>query len=90
MKLNYFSCATEQEVTRTARNAFLIVDRIQDFKPAEQVAAVGLALSVLINELKLDPRDTMSAIETMYHRSCAEGNQHCKGLKEYVSSELRK
>jgi hypothetical protein len=89
-KLDQFdiSNAPAKEV---ARAAFLVIDRLQGFKPHIQAMGASAAFLILCEKLGIeDAQDLFTCTKNMLNDERAGGSQHFTAVRWYVESEIAK
>lgn len=73
---------------KVAKAAFVAIDKLQDYTPAEQVAAMGLLLNLLCRAHKVDAREVMVTADNRIVRGFRANNQHVMALLHYFKVDI--
>lgn len=80
---------TDSTVAKLREPAFLLLSRIQDENPSDQVRALYLVAAVIAEAIGIDGHDALNSARRML--STAEGPHtvHVQAIRDYAQNELR-
>ncbi|MFZ4166481.1 hypothetical protein [Brevundimonas sp. NPDC058933] len=80
---------TDSTVAKLREPAFLLLSRIQDENPSDQVRALYLVAAVIAEAIGIDGHDALNSAQRML--STAEGPHtvHVQAIRDYAQNELR-
>lgn len=71
------------------RNAYAIVDRVQDLPGHQQVAAIAVAFTLYAEVLGISPSELINKAERIVRDADTFYTREAKALRDYVKEELR-
>lgn len=70
--------------------AFLIISRIQDVNPSDQVRALVLAAYVVCDALNLDPFEEIARASRLVDDAEGPFTYHVQAIRDYAKGELKR
>lgn len=69
---------------------YFTASQLADFRPAEQVAGVALFLSVMCEQLRIDPREVINKAARITRDADTYYTREVKALRDYIDGEMKR
>ena len=77
------------DILDVTRKAYSLVNVLQDYRPAEQVTALGLAVAIVCQEADVDVRELLAKTKRMQRVGDELNVRELEALSAYVRGELK-
>ncbi len=81
---------TESTVAVLREPAFMLLSRIQDLNPSDQIRALFLTACVVAEAVGLDPHEEVERAKRIMRPAEAPYTAHVQAIRAYAENELRR